>query len=81
MPDEKECRWKCEYWAADPDGEYCAHPKAMKISMFGINLDRALGPNSRYTEAMMKDDPAIGICGHERKLWKIRSRPVPKPLY
>lgn len=69
----KECRWSCEHWAADPDDEYCAHPQAMKISPFGINLDRALGPNGRYPESMMEKDPAIGICGKERKLWVPRS--------
>jgi hypothetical protein len=73
MSEAKQCRWSCEYWAADMDDEYCAHPEAMKLSPFGLNLDRALGPNGKYTEAMMKDDPAIGICGRERKLWKIRS--------
>lgn len=81
MSNGKECRRKCNFWAADMDDEYCAHPEAMKHSMFGINLDRALGPNGRYTKEMMKEDPAIGICGPERKLWQIRLTPEPKSLY
>lgn len=72
MPEVKECRWKCKYWGADPDDEYCGHPEAFKHSMFGLNLNRALGPNGRYTKEMMKDDPAIGICGPDRKLWEER---------
>ena len=70
--EKKECRWKCQYWAADMDDEYCAHPTAMKHSFVGLNLNRALGPNGMYTKEMMKDDPAIGICGPDRKLWEPR---------
>lgn len=82
MATDKECRWKCEFWAADMDDEYCAHPEAMKHSgNMGMNINRALGPNADYPKEMMQMDPGIGICGPERKLWKIRSRPVPKPLY
>lgn len=70
---EKACRWSCNHWAADMDSEYCAHPEALKLSGgCGLNLNRALGPNGMYTPEMMKDDPAIGICGPTRKLWEIR---------
>lgn len=72
--EKKECRWSCEYWCADPDGEYCAHPHALQISGFGINLNRMLGaeclkPGINGREA----DPAWNLCTKERLLWKKRS--------
>ena len=73
---DKECRWQCTHWAADPDGEYCAHPEAFKHSVFGIKLSRALGPNSMYPVEEMKRDPAIGICGPDRKLWEERKQHI-----
>lgn len=72
MSTEKVCRWKCKWWAADPDGEYCYHPKATKYSIFGINLNRARGPNAQYPESFMDKDPAIGVCGPEGRLWEKR---------
>ncbi len=70
MSEEKKCRRSCKHWSYDMDDEFCDHPEAMKHSCVGINLDRALAPNGRYTLEMMKDDPAAGICGPERKLWE-----------
>lgn len=70
---ERECQWKCKYWGADPDGSYCSHPQALKYSVFGINLNRALGPNGMYPKSAMKGDPAIGICGPNRVLWEKRT--------
>jgi hypothetical protein len=70
---KKVCRQECEYWAADPDSEYCAHPKALELSFgFGVNLDRARGA-SGFKPYKPEDDPAYNICGPEGKLWKIRS--------
>lgn len=71
-PTKKVCRWKCKHWGADPDDEYCGHPEARKHSMFGINLNRARGPNGDYPNEAMAKDPAIGICGPEGKLWEGR---------
>lgn len=74
MSDEvKECRWKCEHWAADPDSEYCAHPYALQVSGFGISLNRMLGA-AAVKPATPEEDPAFDLCGKERKLWKPRSQ-------
>jgi hypothetical protein len=69
---KKECRWSCEWWAADPDGEYCSHHYALQLSGFGINLNRMLGAACLKPDKP-EDDPAWNLCGQERKLWKIRS--------
>lgn len=68
---EKVCRWECAHWAADMDSEYCAHPKAIKHSVFGINLDRARGAQL-YKPNTPAEDPAWNLCGPEGKLWEPR---------
>ena len=68
----KECRWDCEHWCADPDGEYCGHPKALDISPFGISLNRMLG--AKYCQPKPpQTDAAWNMCGQDRKLWEKRS--------
>jgi len=71
---KKECRWSCEYWGADPDSEYCAHPKALEISEFGINLNRMLGAEYMRPGKLPSDkkDAAWGLC-KDRQLWVKRS--------
>lgn len=65
----------CAYLGADPDGAYCGHPDGYKYSMgAGLNLNRARGPNGYYPESEMSADPAIGICGPDAKLYKLRTR-------
>lgn len=68
--ENKECR-NCAHWAADPDDEYCAHPKATEISIFGINLGRGRGA-IQFKPTKPEDDPAFGICGPEGRLWEQR---------
>ncbi len=70
LQESKKCR-ECAHWAADPDDEYCAHPKATEISVFGINLNRGRG-NISHKPSKPEDDPAFGICGPEGRLWEKR---------
>lgn len=70
---DKACRWNCEYWCADPDGEYCGHPKALDVSPVGVNLNRMLGAPAYAPKEGGRPDPAFDLCGKDRKLWKKRS--------
>ena len=76
MSEKKECRWKCDHWAADMDDEYCAHPKAMEVSPVGINLNRMLGA-PQYKPRNGEKDPAWNACGQERNLWEPRQDRTP----
>lgn len=68
--ESRKCR-ECSHWGADPDGEYCGHPKALEVSPVGINLDRGRG-NISFKPPRLEDDLAFGICGPEGKLWEKR---------
>lgn len=68
--ERKKCR-DCDYWGADPDDEYCGHPKAVEISPVGISLSRGRG-NIASKPRKPEDDLAFGICGPEGKLWEPR---------
>lgn len=70
LNDSKKCR-ECAHWAADPDDEYCAHPKAVAVSPVGINLRRGRG-NIAFKPEKPEDDLAFNICGPEGKLWEPR---------
>lgn len=70
LNERNKCR-ECAHWAADPDDEYCAHPKAVELSIFGISLKRGRG-DIQFKPNKPEDDPAFGICGPEGKLWEQR---------
>lgn len=70
LNESKKCR-ECAHWGADPDSEYCGHPKALEVSPVGISLERGRGNISRKP-AKPEDDLAFSICGPEGKLWEKR---------
>jgi hypothetical protein len=59
-----ECPGACRYFGADPDGDYCGHPKSFEISpTFGASTNR-----------MSRE----GLCTHgdkgEYQLWEGREQ-------